>query len=300
MDTDQESGPQTGRSFSQGTLHDRVEKALGRRPQQIDPLAGGCVGEVYKALLPGSEPVVVKVDQRPTPQLALEAYMLRYLKSHSGLPVPEVLYGAPDLLILEFLPGSSLFSPQAERHLAELVAELHTVQGPAYGLEKDTLIGLLPQPNGWWDSWVDFFREQRLLFLGRRAVEMGRMPPALLARLERFAAHLEAWITEPSPPSLVHGDLWSANVLAENGRITGVLDPAIYYGDPEVDLAYMQLFHSFREPFFARYHELRPIRPGFWEERRHVYNLYPLLSHVCHFGGHYVAAVSDNLNRFGY
>lgn len=300
MNTDQESDAQTDRTFSQGSLHKRLEQVLGQRPAQIGPLTGGCVGEVYRAVMPDGEQVVVKVDQRPAPQLALEAYMLRYLKAHSRLPVPQVLHSAPDLLILEFLPGASAFGPEAEAHLAELVAHLHGVEGPAYGLEQDTLIGLLPQPNGWWDSWVDFFREQRLLFLGRLAVEMGRMPPALLRRLERFAAHLEQWLPAPGPPRLLHGDLWSANVLAENGRITGILDPAIYYGDREVDLAYMVLFHSFGEGFFARYHELRPIRPGFWEERRHVYNLYPLLSHVCHFGGHYVAAVADSLARFGH
>jgi fructosamine-3-kinase len=278
----------------------QVAQALNRTVTSLAPLSGGCVGEVYQAVLDRAERVVVKVDRRPEPQLAIEGFMLSYLREQSRLPVPELFYCREDLLVISFLPGTSQLTPQAEEHLAGLVAELHSVSADRYGLEQDTLIGLLPQPNGWWDSWVDFFREQRLLYLAHLAVEMERMPLSLLHRVEKMAVDLDRWIDNAACPSLVHGDLWRANVLARGDRITGCIDPSIYYADPEVELSYMQLFHSFGEPFFRRYNELSPIRPGFFEERQHVYSLYPLLSHVCHFGGRYVAAVAEKLSRFGY
>ena len=89
-------------------------------------------------------------------------------------------------------------------------------------------------------------------------------------------------------------------VLAENGRITAFLDPALYFAVDEMELAYIALFNSFGTPFFRRYEEIRPLPPGFYEERRHLYSLYPLLSHVCHFGGSYVGMVDSVLRRFGF
>lgn len=287
-------------SISDVTIQARVEQACARAVTRLTPLHGGCVGLVYRADLADGGRVVVKVDERAEPTLHIEAYMLDYLARHSELPVPRVIHAAPDLLVMTFLPGESRFTPAAEAHLAELMAGLHAVTGPAYGLERDTLIGLLPQPNGWWDSWIDFFREQRLRFLAHLAVEIGRMPEALRDRVIRLADDLERWLEEPEAPALLHGDLWSQNVLAVGDRITGVVDPAIYYGHPEIELAYVALFHSFGRPFFQRYQELCPLRPGFFETRLHIYNLYPLLSHVCHFGGGYVGQVAHTLARFGY
>ncbi|MCA9930289.1 MAG: fructosamine kinase family protein, partial [Anaerolineales bacterium] len=163
-----------------------------------------------------------------------------------------------------------------------------------------TLIGGLHQPNRWTDNWLDFFREQRLLYMAQEGVRTGRLPAAVLTRLTRFCGCLDAWLDEPERPSLIHGDVWTTNVLAADGRITGFVDPAIYYAHPEIELAFTTLFGTFGEPFFARYHELRPIPPGFFEERRDIYNLYPLLVHVRLFGGGYVSSVERTLRRFGF
>ena len=115
----------------------------------------------------------------------------------------------------------------------------------------------------------------------------------------RLAERLDEYLEEPERPSLVHGDVWSANVLAEGDRITAFLDPAIYHADPEIELAFISLFNSFGDAFFERYGEIRSLRDGFFEERRDLYNLYPLLVHVYFFGGGYLDSVRVTLRRFG-
>jgi len=278
-------------------LRFRLESILNARITHLGPLTGGCVGEVYRVDMADGRGLVVKVDRAASPALAREAWMLRYLAERTRLPAPQVVYSAPDLLIMTFLPGRSHFDAHSEAHAAELLADLHRITAPAYGLEADTLIGGLHQPNPWTERWIDFFREQRLLYMARVAYDAGRLPAETLHGVERLAGRLERWLEEPPQPALIHGDVWSGNVLAQKGRITGFLDPAIYYADPEMELAFITLFHTFGDAFFRRYDARYGIRPGFWEIRRDLYNLYPLLVHVRLFGGGYVASVQRILHR---
>jgi fructosamine-3-kinase len=136
--------------------------------------------------------------------------------------------------------------------------------------------------------------------MAAEAERAGRLSTSLMARLERFASRLGNWLIEPAWPSLLHGDVWTTNVLALGDEITAFLDPAISYGEPEIELAFITLFGTFGRPFFERYAEIRSLQPGFFETRRDIYNLYPLLVHVRLFGGGYVAAVDQTLARFGF
>ena len=179
------------------------------------------------------------------------------------------------------------------------MAELHAIQQPQFGLEKDTLIGSLHQPNPVGDSWVDFFAEHRLVYMASKAYKENSMSLETLNRIERFTGQLDRWLQEPEHPSLLHGDVWTTNILAQRDRITAFIDPAVYYGHPEIELAFITLFNTFGSPFFNRYQELRPIPAGFFEERKDIYNLYPLLVHVRLFGGGYLRSVESTLARFG-
>ena len=266
-------------------------------------MGGGCIGEVYKVELADGTTFAAKVDRKGASHLEREAYMLRYLREKSELPVPEVHHGSRTLLIMEFIEGSPLGSgpdsTRAERHAAELLAALHDITAGAYGHERNTLIGSLDQPNPWTASWVEFFREQRLLYLAGVAHAAGRLPAEDLKRIQRLAERLDEYLGEPGPPALIHGDVWSANVLALGDRVAAFLDPAIYHADPEIELSYISLFDTFGEPFFERYREIRGMREGFFAERRDLYNLYPLLVHVYFFRGGYLSSVQRTLRRFG-
>ncbi|MDK1046208.1 MAG: fructosamine kinase family protein, partial [Anaerolineales bacterium] len=282
-----------------GAVDFEIEKALGRAPTSFRHLSGGSVAEVYRATVPDIGDVVAKVDRSKRPTLDIEGYMLEYLAAHSTLPVPKVFHAAPELLIMEMLPGVSHFSSNAQIHAAELLAELHGIRADRFGLERDTLIGSLHQPNAFKESWGQFFGEHRLLYMAREAHGSGRMGKKLLGRLEAVAGRLDDWIEGPEHPSLLHGDVWTTNVLADVNHITGFIDPAVYFGHPEIELAFIALFSTFGSAFFNRYNELRPIAPGFFEERRDIYNLYPLLVHVRLFGGSYVERVESTLDKFG-
>jgi fructosamine-3-kinase len=278
----------------------QLTEILGITPVRLQPLTGGCIGEVYRVDLPDKSSLVAKVADGTGITLELEGYMLHYLNAHSSLPAPGVIHSADTLLLMEFIDGHSLFSENAERHAAELLAALHGIRGDYFGFERDTLIGSLHQPNPRTDSWIDFFRDHRLFYMAGEAARVGRLPGHFLHRLDQFVAHLDDWLSEPEQPSLIHGDAWTTNILASDSRITGFLDPAIYYAHPEIELAFITLFNTFGTAFFRRYNELRPIQSGFFETRRDIYNLYPLLVHVRLFGGGYVASVDSILRRFGF
>jgi len=281
-------------------LQREIEKAIHFSVTQIEPLSGGCVGQVYRVSVRNGPDVVAKLALEESAMLDREGYMLTFLSNNSDLPVPEVLYCSKKLLLLSFIPGESRFSKQAEEHAAELLAALHMNRGPAFGLDQDTLIGGLQQPNPWTTSWVEFFGRNRLMFMATEGMRMQRLPRTIYDRIELFCEQLDSWLEEPDYPALIHGDAWTANILADNGRISGFIDPAIYYADPEIELAFTTLFGTFGDAFLGRYQETMPLKPGFFEERCDIYNLYPLLVHVRLFGGSYVQSVDATLRRFGF
>lgn len=247
-------------------------------------LSGGCIADVLLADLVDGRRVVVKLGGS---DYATEALMLRTLAERSRLPVPDVLHAAPDLLVIGHVEHDGRMGESGERHAAELLADLHSVRAETFGFERDTLIGPLPQPCPPTASWIEFFAEHRLRHFGARARREGAITDRCWQALQRLADNLADHLEEPDHPSLIHGDVWGGNVLAHEGRIAAFIDPATHYAHPEVELAFTTLFSTFGRPFFDRYNQLRPIRPGFFERRRALYNLYPLLVHAILFGGGY-------------
>ncbi len=276
--------------------HERIEAALGIAVVKSVPLSGGYIGDVRVLELAGGQRVVVKTGGT---HLDLEGWMLTYLARRSTLPVPDVRLAERDLLVMSYLETAGGITAEAQEEAAGHLVRLHNIKGESFGLDRDTVIGGLHQPNTPETSWRTFFVEQRLLHMGRLALDKGRLPAPTLRRLETLCGSLGRWIEEPPYPSLIHGDMWTGNVLCNGGRIAGFVDPAIYYADPEIELAFSTLFGTFGDTFFKRYEEHRPLAPGFFEERRDLYNLYPLLVHVCLFGGSYLKNVEQTLTQFG-
>ena len=277
-------------------LDARVAAALGSKVTATRSLSGGCIADVRHLTLADGREIVAK---RGT-GMALEARMLGYLAEHSRVPVPRALLAADDLLLMDYIAAGDAIDDAAEMDAAEKIAALHNVTAPTFGLAFETAIGGLAQPNARARSWRTFFRDRRLMHMAQEALSAKRLPDSVMTRLTKLADHLDRWIADDAEPGLIHGDLWGGNILVRAGRLVGLVDPAISYADPEFELAFTTLFNTFGKAFFARYNELRPIAPGFFEERRDLYNLYPLLVHVRLFGGSYVSDVERILTRFGH
>ena len=283
------------------TLRTAVAEACGAAPRAATPLFGGCIAEVYRLDFDGRPPLVAKVAREGG--LAVEGFMLDYLAEHSTLPVPATRHVSETLLLMDYVENAGGGGSAAEEDAADHLAALHGVGAEAFGFERDTVIGALPQPNPWTEDWCGFFRDQRLLVMGRIARESGRLPAETHRALERLCARLEDFIDQPPAPGLVHGDVWSGNVLygtgSAAGRIAAFIDPAIYFADPEVEIAYLELLRTFGSAFHRRYRERRPLRPGYTEGRRDIYNLFPLLVHTEIVGTPYAEMVQDTLRRYG-
>ncbi len=251
-----------------------------------------------RADLADGRAIVVKAGQE-SDRLDIEGRSLRTLGEDGGLPVPNLYLIAEDLLVMALVPNDGILNAEAQKEAAGHVAALHRRPRNGYGFHEDTRIGPLVQVNTVSEQWVPFFRDHRLLAMGRVAMERGGLSKQTFGEVERLAARLDTLIGEPAHPSLLHGDLWTGNVLASGGSITGFIDPAIYHGDAEMDLAFSTLFGTFGESFFDAYREIRPFDyAGFLDARRDLYNLYPLLVHAALFGGGYASSVARIVRRF--
>ena len=273
---------------------DRIQALLDAPVIGTAPLSGGCVADVRLVTLASGRRVVAKVGG---PDLDLEGEMLAHLRERSALPTPQVLHASPDLLVMEHIEhtGGSGWGT----HLADLLAELHAVTSGdgLFGFGGRTLIGPLRLENGWSASWGAFYRDRRVVPMIDEASRRGSLPNGLERRLRSLASRLETELDHEPTPSLIHGDVWSGNVLASGSRVIGLIDPSTVYADPEFELAFIALFSTGGGPFFDRYHERRPIEPAFFERRVFIYQLFPLLVHVALFGGGYVAQLDATLRR---
>ncbi len=276
-------------------LRKEIERELGKKLVAAAPLSAANNAQIYRLGLDGGASVVAKVSARG---LELEAFMLRYLRSKSALPVPTVYYSNDHLILMEYVPTDYSADDRGHRHAAEVLAALHDIHAPQYGFERDTLIGGLVQPNAQSSDWVSFFAEHRLLHMARAAFDEGKIEKKMMAQVEKLAGKLGGYIVRPQKPSLIHGDIWGGNILFARGRVAAFVDPAVYYADAEVELAFIRLFGTLNESFFMRYNDLHPIHPGFEDVRAPIYGVYPLLVHTRLFGTSYARKVQKVLDRF--
>ena len=161
----------------------------------------------------------------------------------------------------------------------------------------DNYIGSTPQVNGWLDDWLAFFRERRLRPQMELAARNGHLPAGRRRALEGFMGRLDELLGGvPRRPALLHGDLWGGNMIADPSGQPVLIDPAVYYGDREADLAMTALFGGFSSAFYAAYNEVYPLADG-WRERFRIYNLYHLLNHLNLFGEGYGAQVDAVIGK---
>ncbi len=230
--------------------------------------------------------------------LNAEAKMLRLLSPH--LRVPGVIALEKGRLVMEYIPNGGPCDGGCEEAIADALAALHANRSDTFGLDFDTTIGPFRQRNTPSKRWIDFYREMRVLAFAAKAFDEGKIDAALLRRIEKLSGDFERFLEEPEHPSLLHGDIWGGNVLIRGNRPAVFIDPAVYYGHFEIELAFIGMFNTFGERFYQRYQTRRPIPEGFFEIRADLYRLYPYLVHVRAFGSGYLNGLEAILRRVGY
>ena len=277
-------------------LRDGIEEALGAPIRSQRSLAGGDICRAYEVILDDDRRLFVKTrDQAPPEMFRTEARGLSWLKETEALRVPEVVAAGDNFLALEFLdsaPKENDFDEQLGRGLARL----HQFPCQQPGLEFDNFIGPLPQSNTPLENWVDFYTQQRLQPRVEEAVQGGKAPRNWLRKFGNLYQVLPDLVPD-EPSSRLHGDLWGGNLLTGPHGEPCLIDPAVYGGHREIDLAMMKLFGGFSPTVFAAYHECYPLQSGF-QDRVDLYQLYPLLVHVNLFGAGYVSSVERALSRY--
>lgn len=289
-----------------GSISAKLEKGLGAKIMRSKPLRGGDIADVSLLTLDDGRQVVAKRPRMDQPDTtAVEKMMLKHLRAKSELPVPDVLFQSKGILVISHIPHAGVSDSAAvAKDMARHIASLHAVhpkgKKPYYGFQKDTFIGPLPQHNKPSDSWVAFFKEKRLLAMAASCARTGKLPKTTMARVETLAESLEDFLPATPSSSLLHGDLWAGNMLIDGDHIAGFIDPAISYGHHEMDLAFIDLMGGLHPVFFDAYNERSPIADGFFESRKTLYQLWPLLVHVRLFGGGYVSQVEAALAELGF
>lgn len=260
------------------------------------PAAGGCINNGAHLLTQSGARFFLKTNSHaPADMFAREAEGLAALAATASLRVPAVHLAGPDFLLLEDLQPATRAADYWTA-LGRGLARLHQHTSPEFGFAHDNYIGSTPQPNGWLADGYVFFAERRLGYQACLAHSRGLLTAAEVAAIERLAARLPQ-LVPPQPASLLHGDLWAGNAIADVHGAPALIDPAVYYGWAEAELAMTALFGGFPPEFYAAYVAERPLEPG-WRERFGLYNLYHLLNHLNLFGRSYHAQVMEIVNSY--
>ena len=279
----------------------------GTKVEGTRSISGGDINEAYGLTLTDGKCIFMKTNTKKNISFfTAEAVGLTAIARTKAIGTPHILgvgtdegRGGYSFLLLEFISGKSRNRNYWE-DFARQLADMHRastaglVSDGKYGFDCDNYIGRHDQINTGRDSWTSFFRDCRLEPQFRDAAPYFDREDQ--RRIIRFLDHVDEMLVEPEYPSLLHGDLWGGNVITGNDGSAWLIDPAVYVGHAEADIAMTELFGGFPPAFYDAYQEAAPLQPGY-EHRRDVYNLYHLLNHLNLFGRMYLPEVKRIVGR---
>lgn len=278
------------------SLRSKIEDSLvfkkGNNISILDivPVSGGCINNTSKILTnEGSYFLKWNIDCDKN-MFDLEKKGLEMLASAQSIQTPKIISIESEYLLMDFIETVSVNTSSWEE-AGRAIAELHQISSKSFGLDYNNFIGTLVQDNKQKDMWVDFYINQRIY----PQLLSGNFPLSTINLFEKFFINVENFFPEECP-SLLHGDFWQGNFLMSTDGIF-LIDPAIYFGFREMDIAMTKLFGGFNNRFYEAYHEYFPLAEG-WKDRVDICNLYPLLLHANLFGGSYHSQLISIVKRF--
>lgn len=268
-------------------------------------VGGGCISDARVVTLEDGREFFVKSNPHPLPHMfPREAEGLNAMADANAIRVPRALgTGGEDNSVTPYIVMEYIRSGREEKGFHESFgrqfAQMHlNTKHNRYGFEHDNYLGSTPQRNTWEDDWVEFWRQHRLGYQLNLARKRGLSDAAMDKAGDRMMERLDELIGEPAEPAcLLHGDLWGGNYMADENGEPVLIDPAVYYGRREADLAMTMLFGGFNSRFYAAYEETWPLEPGS-SERLEIYKLYHLLNHLNLFGSGYYGGCMGILKRY--
>ena len=265
---------------------DALLLVLEEKITNITVVTGGEVNVAAKFDTPTRSVLAKWRPGAPLDTFLTEAADLERLRAAGSLRVPKVVAVGTSYIALEWLEPTPPGLDFGKRFAAGLV-DLHRTTATQFGLERDNYLGSQPQINGLDTHWPTFYREKRLMPQVARALENGHLPPHRERLLEEVLTRLDELLFDlDEPPSLLHGDLWAGNFLCTGDSEPALIDPAIYFGPREMEIAFVELFSGFPPGFVELYDALYPLDRDY-SRRRPVHQLWPLLIHLNHFGESY-------------
>jgi len=264
-----------------------AERGLGGRIVRATPVGGGCINHGTRVETDTGDWLFLKWNESaPAGMFDAEVDGLRALRGADGVRAPEALANGEQWLLLEHVePGRERADTPTK--LGRMVAALHAgATSTSFGWPRDNWIGSLPQTNTQLESWGDFWRDHRIAPQLERARRHGRLRDAVL---DRVLDIIPRALADVERSELVHGDLWGGNWLTGASGDPWLIDPAVYFGHGEVDLAMSELFGGFDRAFYRAYDETHGRSSAYAAYRRDLYQLYYLLVHVNLFGSSYEA-----------
>jgi len=267
---------------------------------QTEHTSGGCINHTLRLTTSEGVFFLKWQDSIPDDMFEKEAKGLGLLAASGTIKIPEVIghgkWKNRNYLLLEYIEGSSMLNKYWEDFGASL-AQMHRQNTQStYGLDHKNYIGKLPQPNDFQDDWINFLIKERFEFQLKLAIDRDLLDNKFIDRYRRFYDLLPN-LLPVARPALIHGDMWSGNVMVGADGKVCLIDPAVYYGHREIELAFTQMFGGFSRAFYDSYHDAYPLEPGF-EERVAIYNIYPHMVHVNLFGTSYLSGVESVLSRY--
>ncbi|GIN95682.1 fructosamine kinase [Siminovitchia terrae] len=267
--------------------------------KDIKRVAGGSINEGFFTETENGRYFIKHHANSPEGFFELETDGLLLIKETKTVSVPKVLAFSDKkgeaFLIIEWIEGRK--TPETQARLGEQLASMHQQFGEKHGFQKDTYIGTLPQPNGLFSNWLDYYRDRRLRPQFELGIRNHFIGGKRRERLERLLYRLEHWIPEEIPPSYLHGDLWGGNWLPGPGGNPYLIDPSFLYGDRHFELAFTELFGGFSQEFYKAYTGEFPFA-DYYEDVKPLYQLYYLLVHLNMFGESYGGQVDAVLQHY--
>jgi fructosamine-3-kinase len=281
-------------------IFEEISKRIKDKIVSKKSIGGGDINQSFKIETDKGRNYFIKYNPSISAlsMFASEADGLSSLSLIQGIITPKVIdffeISSGACLLLDYIHFAR-WTKDSHVQLGEKLAFLHRYSSDRFGYNFNNYLATILQNNQEHDSFIDFYLKCRIEPLIRELIER----KLLLSKYSNWCDqvyHKLSSIIPNEQPALLHGDLWSGNVMnSPEGPV--FIDPAVYFGHREIDMAMTKLFGGFSESFYVSYNQSFPLEKG-WENRIDIFQLYPLLVHVRLFGNSYVGNTMKILNKY--